>query len=73
MQRVIRNFDMNRFGISGILIHVKGSFGKMTRTKTVRIRPWREGQRESVNMLDHPVSFASTQLILLRGVLQMKV
>lgn len=72
-KQILYRIHIERFNIRGIYINVKGSFGKTTRTQTLRIKPPEGLSTLQLQRLDERVSYSITQLKSIRGVLSMKV
>ena len=62
-----------RFNVTAICINIKGSFGKITRTKTIRLGKKGILQKKNLTTFDQLVSYTNLQSITKRGVLGISV
>jgi len=62
-----------RFNVTSICINIKGSFGKITRTKTIRLGKKGILQKKNLTTFDQLVSYTNLQSITKRGVLGISV
>lgn len=69
----LARLQINRYNITTILITVSGSFGKMSRTRVLRIGSFPRSLTHSLTTFDQPVSYTSQQIQTSRGTLGLRV
>lgn len=72
-QSTLARLQINRYNITTVLIMVTGSFGKMTRTRVLRLGSAPQGVTHSLTSFYQPVSYTAEQAQTVLGTLGLRV
>lgn len=72
-KQILLPMQIDRYHLTGLFIVLKGSFGKITRTKTLKIYPNPILETFKLAALTKQLSYSISQLKTIRGVLSLKV
>ena len=73
IHEVLNRLHLNRYQISYISILVTGSFGKLSRSRSLRLGRLEQNMERSVSSLSNPISYTDTQIWTIRGALGLRV
>jgi hypothetical protein len=72
-QSTLLRLQINRYNITTVLVMVTGSFGKMSRTRVLRIGQSTNAISHSLTCFTQPVSYSAEQVQTRRGALGLRV
>lgn len=73
VQETLNRMYINRYNISTIYLMATGSFGKLTRTRAIRIGPRIKQPKHSLTALSQPVNYSTIHVHTPRGTIGLRV